>query len=69
MRTLVHTLRLKQSIRIAPAARVAVGRCAGTRTSAAPATRRAPARLRPHPDTSRHYAARRLAAQWRTRRI
>jgi hypothetical protein len=69
MRTLAQTLRLKQSIHIATAARTAAGRCASSRTSAAPRARRATSHRHAHPGTSRHYAARRLAAQLRTRRI
>jgi hypothetical protein len=79
MRTLAQTLRLKQSLRIATAARIAAGRGDSTRTSAAPRARRAPLRVytqtgasrggTSRAGTSRDYAARRLAAQVRTRRI
>jgi hypothetical protein len=69
MRTLAQTLRLKQSTRIATAARNAAGRASGTRLCAAPCARRALGRHLAPANTPRHYAVRRLAAQLRTRRI
>ena len=70
MRTLAQTLRLKQTTRIAAAARIAAGFGDNTRVCAAPRARRAPSRgAHAHTGTSHHYAMRRLAAQVRTRRI